>query len=1013
MRNSTKTSPKSGLVRTFCVGLLASLLVWNTTACAAARYGGASRRDDRLGSDDAADTPGGGSIGRDSAGDKAGETVRLGMFVRQLAEEDVSGLVLMNGMEDMPIQAPSTRRASTKKMATDIAELIPCQVQETESYHFLYPQGFEALTQIQLASLDPAYDTVEAEIVFGANLPLYMVFAWISQATGKTIVADNLAAAAVTGELSLGEVPLRVGLEAILKSARAIGVGVDSTPEYVFFYHPGRNPYGTRRSLVINEELSTEQLALLEQRVNVVLPKTSGTRGPVPFQAGATRFSKAVQLLSRQLGVPIAIDKALADLPVNPAVFTNVPIKTVLDLVIRQWIYPDIGYEVQKNRIVIRRLYAPGADEAEDTVMKKVVIGAGETSAQEPDSGTQDAPISPDAAKAAAPVVPPETETPASPPPAETPVESMVEERPAPAAESPSPAEVETAEVEALAKQLAEERAAAEAAAQQAAQLKAEAEEALKRLAEERKAAEEAIKKAQELQKTAQEEAARKAAEGKAAAEKAAQEEAARKAAEEKAAAEKAAQEEAARKAAEEKVAAEKAAQEEAARKAAEEKAAAEKAAQEEAARKAAEEKAAAEKAAQEEAARKAAEEKAAAEKAAQEEAARKAAEEKVAAEKAAQEEAARKAAEEKAAAEKAAQEEAARKAAEEKAAAEKAAQEEATRKAAEEKAAAEKAAVEAATLKAQLEALKAKFQESTAPEVVQAYQQGIDQVAQSGIVEKAKKVGDQAPLFELPNAGGQPVKLADQLKQGPVVLVWYRGAWCPYCNLQLQAIQKALPQITEQGARVLAISPQKPEHAAKTVQDNKLGFEVLADAANKTAKEYGIAYKLPDVASAHLSQQVDFNAYNGDTSNELPLSATYIVDTSGVIRYAFLNADYRLRAEPADIVAALKKLKETPPAPAPPAPAPPAAQPAPTPEQPPAEQAPQPAPAPEPAPAPAPEPAPAPAPEPAPAPAPEPAPAAAPEPAPAPATEPAPAAPAPQPQPAEQPAPAEAPKEG
>jgi len=892
------------------------------------------------------------------------------MFLRDLEKEGVEGLVLMNGMEEIRIEALSTRKTSASKMADRISELLKCGLQETDHYYFLYPQGFEALTQIQLPSLDPVYDEVNAEIVFGANLPLYMAFAWISQATGKTIVADDLAAAAVTGELSVGEVPLRTGLEAILKSARAIGVGVDSTPDYVFFYHPGRNPYVNKRSLLINSEgLSAEQSELLARRVNVVLPTAPGTRGPIPFQAGALPFSKAVQSLSRQLGVPIGIDKALEDLPVNPVVFTDVPIGTVLDLVIRQWLYPDIGYEVQKNQIIVRRLLSSGEKQVADADMKKVVVGGQEVSGQDLGKDTDETPISPDAAKSVAPSTAKPEEVTTSPAPVVAPVEGVVEESPAPAAAPEQPQDAQAAEVQALAQKLAEQRAAAEAAAQQAAQLKAEAEAALQRLAEERKAAEEAIRQAQEI----------KAAEEQAAADKAAAEAATQKAAEEQAAADKAAAEAAAQKAAEEQAAADKAAAEAAAQKAAEEQAAADKAAAEAAAQKAAEEKAAADKAAAEAAAQKAAEEKAAADKAAAEAAAQKAAEEKAAADKAAAEAAAQKAAEEQAAADKAAAEAAAQKAAEEKAAAD--------------KAAAEAAAQQPPTLKERLEALKAKFQETAAPEIAQAYQQGIDELAQSGIVDKAKKVGEQAPMFELPNVAGQPVKLEDLLKQGPVVLVWYRGAWCPYCNVQLQALQEALPRITEQGARVLALSPQKPEHSAKAVQESKLGFELLADAGNKTAKQYGIAYKLPDVVAQHLTQQVDFNAYNGDASNELPLSATYIIDGGGVIRYAFLNADFRLRAEPADIVAALKTLKETPPpapAPAPePAPAPPA--PAPAPE--PAPVPPAPAPAPEPAPAP---PAPAPAPEPAPAP-----------PTPAPAPEPAPAPPAPAPEVAPAPPPA------
>jgi len=963
MSNPARTSRNRWFLVILGVCISVSLFVAEGKAYAASRPRGAGRRDDRLGAESKA--PAGGSVS-----EKTKEMVRLGMFLRDLEKEGVEGLVLMNGMEEIRIEALSTRKTSASKMADRISELLKCGLQETDHYYFLYPQGFEALTQIQLPSLDPVYDEVNAEIVFGANLPLYMAFAWISQATGKTIVADDLAAAAVTGELSVGEVPLRTGLEAILKSARAIGVGVDSTPDYVFFYHPGRNPYVNKRSLLINSEgLSAEQSELLARRVNVVLPTAPGTRGPIPFQAGALPFSKAVQSLSRQLGVPIGIDKALEDLPVNPVVFTDVPIGTVLDLVIRQWLYPDIGYEVQKNQIIVRRLLSSGEKQVADADMKKVVVGGQEVSGQDLGKDTDETPISPDAAKSVAPSTAKPEEVTTSPAPVVAPVEGVVEESPAPAAAPEQPQDAQAAEVQALAQKLAEQRAAAEAAAQQAAQLKAEAEAALQRLAEERKAAEEAIRQAQEI----------KAAEEQAAADKAAAEAATQKAAEEQAAADKAAAEAAAQKAAEEQAAADKAAAEAAAQKAAEEQAAADKAAAEAAAQKAAEEKAAADKAAAEAAAQKAAEEKAAADKAAAEAAAQKAAEEKAAADKAAAEAAAQKAAEEQAAADKAAAEAAAQKAAEEKAAAD--------------KAAAEAAAQQPPTLKERLEALKAKFQETAAPEIAQAYQQGIDELAQSGIVDKAKKVGEQAPMFELPNVAGQPVKLEDLLKQGPVVLVWYRGAWCPYCNVQLQALQEALPRITEQGARVLALSPQKPEHSAKAVQESKLGFELLADAGNKTAKQYGIAYKLPDVVAQHLTQQVDFNAYNGDASNELPLSATYIIDGGGVIRYAFLNADFRLRAEPADIVAALKTLKETPPpapAPAPePAPAPPA--PAPAPE--PAPVPPAPAPAPEPAPAP---PAPAPAPEPAPAP-----------PTPAPAPEPAPAPPAPAPEVAPAPPPA------
>ena len=798
-------------------------------AFAAARYGGAGRRDERLREEDDAPAPRArGTI--TSPSPQIEETTRLGMYLRSLSEDQgIVGFVLMNGLEDVRIDPPSLRRTTASRVAERIAEIARCRVQETEHYRFLYPEGFEALTQIQLPSLDPVYDEIEAEIAFGANLPLFMVFAWLSQATETTIIADNLAAAAFSGELSLGEVPLRTGLEAIMKSARAIGVGVDSTPEYVFFYHPGRNPYATKRTLLINaDDLPTAQQSLLERRVNVILPTAPGTPGPVPYQAGAQPLSRAVQSFSRQIGVPIVIDRALADLPVNPAAFTNARLGTVLDLLIRQWIYPDIGYEVQEDRIVIRRLAAPrvaSRDAAPD--MHRALVGNEAVAPAEPVEQVEsmesaeppvhvydETPISPEAAKTVAPVPPePVAEAPAAPiesPAVETEetVDAPAEPREPAVAPERAPAQVpdvQTAEVLALAEQLAEQRAAAEAAAQQAAQLKAEAEAALALLAEERKAAEEAIRRAQE---------------DRAAAERAAAE--AQRAAEEKAAAEKAAEEQAAAEAE----------------------------------------------------AQRAAEEQAAAEKAAAE----------------AEEAEAQNDTEEEAATD--------------------AEDETAEPEAAEEQAAAEPEPENPPTLKARLDAFKAEFAETAAPEVVQAFQEGIDEVAQSGILDKAKKVGEQAPLFELPDAAGASIKLEDQLKQGPVVLVWFRGGWCPYCNLQLQALQESLSQISEQGARVLAISPQKPEHSQKTAEEGKLGFSVLTDADNAVAKQYGLASTVPETVAKHLAEHVDLETYNAGAANELPLSATYVVGTEGVIRYAFVNADYRQRAEPADIVSALRQLK-------------------------------------------------------------------------------------------------------
>lgn len=213
-------------------------------------------------------------------------------------------------------------------------------------------------------------------------------------------------------------------------------------------------------------------------------------------------------------------------------------------------------------------------------------------------------------------------------------------------------------------------------------------------------------------------------------------------------------------------------------------------------------------------------------------------------------------------------------------------------------------------SLQQELEALQKKFEEAAPAELRQVFEDGINQVAKSGVMESALKVGAKAPNFTLPDSNGQPVELAKLLEKGPVVVTWYRGGWCPYCNIALRALSRSLPEIREQGASVVAIAPESPDKAAKTVEGNELGFPALSDKGNAVAAEYGVAYKLPESVIEKFRGRLDLPAYNGDESWQLPLSATYVIDSEGVIRYAFLEADYRKRAEPAKIVAALKELR-------------------------------------------------------------------------------------------------------
>lgn len=215
-------------------------------------------------------------------------------------------------------------------------------------------------------------------------------------------------------------------------------------------------------------------------------------------------------------------------------------------------------------------------------------------------------------------------------------------------------------------------------------------------------------------------------------------------------------------------------------------------------------------------------------------------------------------------------------------------------------------------TLKDTLDARRAAFASGISAEVLAIHEQGIKDVAASGVLGRALKVGDTAPDFELPDARGGTTSLKSLLASGPVVVTWYRGGWCPYCNIQLRAYQAILPEMEAAGAKLVAISPQTPDASLTTAEKGGLAFAVLSDSGNRVARSYGVSYKLPDGVASLLEKGVGLSKLNGDSSMELPLAATYVIDRSGRIVYAFVDADYRNRAEPGAIVDALRSLPGT-----------------------------------------------------------------------------------------------------
>jgi peroxiredoxin/YHS domain-containing protein len=220
------------------------------------------------------------------------------------------------------------------------------------------------------------------------------------------------------------------------------------------------------------------------------------------------------------------------------------------------------------------------------------------------------------------------------------------------------------------------------------------------------------------------------------------------------------------------------------------------------------------------------------------------------------------------------------------------------------------KNAANAAGLQSRLDAARGKMEANAPQQAKDVFNSGIKNTAESGVLDRAMKVGAVAPDFVLPDATGKSVQLSTLLKDGPVVMTWYRGGWCPYCNIQLAAYQEAMPDLKAAGATLVALSPQLPDSSLSTAEKDKLEFPVLSDVGNKVARQYGIVYTMaPEVREA-LKGRLDLAKYNGDETWELPLAATYVIAKDGKVAYAFVDADYRKRAEPAEIVAALKQLR-------------------------------------------------------------------------------------------------------
>jgi peroxiredoxin len=213
-------------------------------------------------------------------------------------------------------------------------------------------------------------------------------------------------------------------------------------------------------------------------------------------------------------------------------------------------------------------------------------------------------------------------------------------------------------------------------------------------------------------------------------------------------------------------------------------------------------------------------------------------------------------------------------------------------------------------TLKEQLAQFRAGWRERVPAERQEMMLRHIQQLRDGAISKTMLKVGDRAPSIALADAKGVTVNVGALLKRGPVIVTFYRGGWCPFCNLELKAYQEILPEIAAAGALLVAISPEKPDETLSTAEKNALTFHVLSDVGQKVGRAFGLVYEFSDeLRSVYNGFGLDIPAKNG-TPDEwaLPVSATYVIGRDGTIIYANTDVDYRDRADPRDVLEALTR---------------------------------------------------------------------------------------------------------
>lgn len=199
------------------------------------------------------------------------------------------------------------------------------------------------------------------------------------------------------------------------------------------------------------------------------------------------------------------------------------------------------------------------------------------------------------------------------------------------------------------------------------------------------------------------------------------------------------------------------------------------------------------------------------------------------------------------------------------------------------------------------LDRLRERIEGNLPPASVSIMHRATAELRQTGIEDRVARVGEQAAAFTLPNQDGDDVSLQELSSRGPVVVTFYRGVWCPYCNADLENLQKHVEGLEKAGATLIAISPEQAEFSRKMRRTRRLSFDILVDKHNEVAATFGLRWTVVDPLKSLYRESLDINLsrYHGDDDWTLPIPARFVIDGAGVIRYAEASADYTRRPDP------------------------------------------------------------------------------------------------------------------